>query len=202
MSLPRIPSTHAPSPMKQTVDAAQRWHTLLDTHMRAIYGFVYSRVGNREDAEQLTAQVFSEAASRLPTADDSRVASQLLCQFARRIVADHLRLLYLPAANALGTEQFPEWEATIAAESADYARAPEARVAQMLEHLPARAREVLTHRLLAGHSLAATADLMHLSAAETLALQYHALRAASDVGASVSAPQQQPRVGQPCHAGG
>ncbi|MFI5273802.1 MAG: RNA polymerase sigma factor [Ktedonobacterales bacterium] len=200
MPLPRIHSTHAPAPLKQPAEAALRWRTLLDDHVRAIYGFVYSRVGNREDAEHLTSQVFAEAASRLPDADDPQVARRLLCQLARRIVADHLRLLYLPAAVAVGTEASPAWEAAIAAGSSDYAHSPEERVAQLLQHLPPRAREVVTHRLLAGHSLEATAALLHLSAAETLALQYHALRAASEGGASVPAPLQT-RAGQPCHAG-
>src|SRR5262249_1551816 len=82
--------------------------SLYGRHVRAIYRFIYSKVGNREEAEDLTSQVFLRAARGINSTCDALSALGWLFQVARTIVADHLRSLYQLRANSLDDLLDPE----------------------------------------------------------------------------------------------
>lgn len=131
---------------------------IYDEHVVGIYRFIHARVGNRPDAEDLTAQVFVRAVEQLDTSrDPSQIAAWLYC-VATNVIADHWRAFYrLPL---IGTDQVaPGWEP--ADESGRPRPEPDdragLRVRALLRRLPDNYRRVLELRFLERKSVAETA---------------------------------------------
>lgn len=147
--------------------------------LELVYAFVYARVGNRADAEDLTQQVAMKAIPRLrqgATAASIRgylfaTARTTLSQFwARRfgLPEDHLdeELALPPAADAAATGS----------------PAAAARVQRILDHLPANYRRVLELRFLRGYSLKEVARETGATVGGVKVMQLRALRAAAKLG--------------------
>src|ERR671937_1870465 len=64
------------------------------THVTAIYQYVYSRVGNRPDAEDLTAQVFMKAINGMRSDVSVAELRSWLYRVAQTTLADHWRQYY------------------------------------------------------------------------------------------------------------
>ena len=152
-------------------------------HVVGIYRFVYARVGNRPDAEDLTAQVFVRAVEQLDTARDRAQIAAWLYRVAQNAIADYWRAFYrLPVVGV--DHVAPGWE------PADDARqretAPDERASQrvqtVLGRLPDRYRRVLELRFLQRMSVAETAIEMGISNGNAKVLQYRALRKAALIG--------------------
>ncbi len=161
-----------------------------DEHVVGIYRFIYARVGNHPDAEDLTAQVFVRAVEQLDTSREPRQIAAWLYRVAHNAIADHWRAFYrLPL---IGTDHVaPGWEppdpapaltvaGTDAADTAgDRARD---RVRSLLDRLPAPYRRVLELRFLQRLSVAETARTMGITDGNARVLQYRALRRAANLG--------------------
>src|SRR5215207_3050031 len=78
---------------------------IYDAHAAQIYRFIYHKVGNREDAEDLTAQVFIKATQSLDTRQDEQSQIAWLYQVARTTIADHWRLYYKGSVVSLDALQ-------------------------------------------------------------------------------------------------
>jgi RNA polymerase sigma-70 factor (ECF subfamily) len=80
-----------------------------DQHVVGIYRFVYARVGNHPDAEDLTAQVFVRAVEQLDTNRDPGQIAAWLYRVAHNATADYWRAFYrLPLVGA--DHVAPGWE--------------------------------------------------------------------------------------------
>jgi RNA polymerase sigma-70 factor (ECF subfamily) len=162
---------------------AGRFEQVYDEHVVPIYRFVYARVGNRPDAEDLTAQVFMRAVEQLDTARDRGQIAAWLYRVAQNAVADYWRAFYrLPIVGA--DHLAPGWEP-----SDDGADRPQvtneravARVEAVLRRLPDNYRRVLELRFLQRLSVAETARTMGISHGNAKVLQYRALRKAALLG--------------------
>ena len=158
-----------------------RFEEIYDAHVVPIYRYIYARVGNRPDAEDLTAQVFMRAVEQLDVSRDTPQIVAWLYRVSQNAVADHWRAFYrLP----LVTEErlAPGWEPAAAAEPASAARPDErsaARVDAVLRRLPEHYRRVLELRFLQRLSVAETARAMGVSHGNAKVLQYRALRKAA-----------------------
>lgn len=152
-----------------------------EEHVRVIYRFIYARVGNREEAEDLTSQVFMKAMHGLDASRDAESAQSWLFQVARTTVADHWRRFYRLRTDSLDDLVAAGWEAQD--EPPPPEKPPDERVHRLLGMLPERYREVLTHRFLHNHSIRETAELMHLTEANVKVLQFRALKKAADLDA-------------------
>ena len=154
---------------------------LYEQHIAAIYRFIYTKVGNREEAEDLTSQVFVKALRRLDSSRDPQSVQGWLFQVARTTVADHWREFYRLRTDSLDDLLSGGWEA-----AADGATPPSARVNERVERiltrLPKRYREVLTYRFLRSYSIKETAERMSISEANVKVLQFRALRRAAREG--------------------
>src|SRR2546430_5510381 len=64
------------------------------THVTAIYQYIYGRVGNRADAEDLTAQVFMKAISGMRSDVSVPELRSWLYRVAQTTLADHWREYY------------------------------------------------------------------------------------------------------------
>src|ERR671915_2013247 len=89
-----------------------------DQHVVAIYRFIYARVGNRPDAEDLTAQVFVRAVEQLDTTRQPGQIAAWLYRVAQNAIADYWRAFYrLPVVGV--DHVAPGWEPVDAGERAE-----------------------------------------------------------------------------------
>ena len=161
-----------------------RFEEIYDEHVVPIYRFIYARVGNRPDAEDLTAQVFMRAVEQLDTTRDAGQIVSWLYRVSQNAIADYWRAFYrLPI---IGTDQVaPGWEP---AQPGDEQEAPGKtaaavlRVKEVLEQLPQRYALVLELRFLQRMTVAETAEQMGISHGNAKILQYRALRKAALLG--------------------
>ncbi len=145
-----------------------------------IYGFIYSRVGNREDAEDLTSQVFMKSMRLLsPTAQPQEVEAYLY-RVARTSLADHWRRY-----AALRVMPIDDAPAALEVQESDEDGAPSAmeslagELEQILERLPQNYRRVLELRFFQGCSIKQTAKAMQVTETNAKVLQYRAIQRAA-----------------------
>ena len=152
---------------------------LYRAHVRPLYTFIYSRVGNREAAEDITSEVFMKALTHLdPTREEHSLVSWLY-RVARSAVADYWRAgrgaRVIALEEACTARRLPPATDVVRQEqTATRARA-------LLARLPAHYRTVLSHRLLDGLSVAETARCMGTSEANVKILQHRALKRAAEL---------------------
>jgi RNA polymerase sigma-70 factor (ECF subfamily) len=165
-------------------DQRGRFEEIYDAHVVAIYRFIHARVGNRPDAEDLTAQVFTRAVEQLDTSREAGQIASWLYRVSQNAIADYWRAFYrLPV---IGTEQVaPGWEPMEPVPTGDTSAqegVSRARVRALLARLPDRYRTVLELRFLQRLSVAETATRMGVSHGNAKILQYRALRKAALLG--------------------
>ena len=159
----------------------QAFRTFCQENFVPIYRFVYKRVGNREEAKDLTSQIFLKVVSSIDRERSRQSMQQWLYLIARTLIADHWRTHYrLPMSSldelvAVGWEVPAEEEPTATSDSAAD------RVQCILQALPEQYREVLTCRFLLHLSVKDTALRMGVTVANVKVLQFRALKRAADL---------------------
>jgi RNA polymerase sigma-70 factor, ECF subfamily len=148
------------------------------THVTAIYQYIYSRVGNRPDAEDLTAQVFMKAIHGMRSDVSVPELRSWLYRVAQTTLADHWREYYAEGADELGDDVTRPPAPRENPEAAQ-------RVDSLLATLPESYRRVLELRFLRGYSVRETAQELSLSETNVKVLQFRALnRAGRERGGS------------------
>ncbi|HEX6122585.1 MAG TPA: RNA polymerase sigma factor [Ktedonobacterales bacterium] len=166
---------------------AERFRGIYEQNLTAIYRFIYSKVGNREEAEDLTSQVFVKAIRGIDGARGAASIQSWLFHIARTTIADHWRWFYQLRLQSLEDLLSGGWEGPPAHEQqSEPPAAPEERVARILGLLPPRYRDVLTYRFLLNYSIRETAEKMGLTEANIKVLQFRALKKAGQVEQSMS----------------
>ncbi|MBX3003617.1 MAG: RNA polymerase sigma factor [Anaerolineales bacterium] len=120
-----------------------------------VFGYLYSRVGSRSEAEELTAQTFLAALERLPHYTHKGYFAAWLFAIARHKAADSFRrppAEPLQAAAQLGAEQ------DVLADFSE--RELHAALRQHIAALPAQHAELLRLRYVAGLSFAEIGALL------------------------------------------
>ena len=175
--------------MPSRVDRKSALQEVYDKTVEQIYKFIYYKVGNREDAEDITSQVYIKAANSLDVAQEPQVQLAWLYQVARTTITDHWRGFYRSAASSLEALE-EESNLTIAADPLyvggldDGESNPAiARVEAILAMLPENYRRVLQYRFLQGCSLKETAQAMSITEGNAKVLQHRALQKAMKLGA-------------------
>ncbi len=169
--------------------------TLLDaegidhTHVRRLYSLIYSKVGNREAAENLTRAVVMTALRRLDAMPAEHSIAAWLDRAARTAATDYWRRGQgwpgVPLEHeSMARAQAPATDATCPERATDQARA-------LLGRLPEIDRAVLSHRVVEGLSVAETAQRLGVGEAQVKVVQHQALTRAthlrkSDVAAARS----------------
>lgn len=144
-----------------------------------MFAFIYARVGNRPDAEDLTQQVALKAIPRLRSDAAPASIRAYLYATARSVLATFW-------ANKFGLpEEELQEELTRGPQELD--AGPESgvsaeRVTRILERLPSNYRRLLELRFLRGYSLKEIAAEMESSVGAVKVMQLRALRAAAKVG--------------------
>ncbi len=150
------------------------WEAVYQDNASWVYRTLFARVGNRADAEDLTAEVFLAALRPLRlTASVGEVRAYLRAT-ARTVLAAHWReTMGREITSIEDIEQPPDSEEAIST-------APQ-RVAQVLDSLPDRYRQILEMRFLQGNSVKESAAELGISVANAKVLQHRALRLAAQV---------------------
>jgi RNA polymerase sigma-70 factor, ECF subfamily len=153
---------------------------LYEDHIVAIYHFIYARVGNREEAEDLTSQVFLKALHGLDGARNPRSMQAWLFQVARTTIADHWRAFYRVHADSLERLCDGDWDVCTSSQPVEPTSHYDKRVQHILGCLPARYREVLTCRFLLNYTVRETAKQMGITETNVKVLQFRALKKAAE----------------------
>ena len=91
-----------PDPLSADAEHAQsrgRFEEIYDAQVVPIYRFIYARVGNAPDAEDLTAQVFMRAVEQLDTTREMGQIVSWLYRVSQNAIADYWRAFYRLPAN-------------------------------------------------------------------------------------------------------
>jgi RNA polymerase sigma factor (sigma-70 family) len=181
------PMQHYPPTQSATLDR-QAFQSLYRENLGPIYRYVYRKVGNREEAEDLTSQIFMKAIRSIEYTRNPQSTRNFLFQVARTMIADYWRIHYRLPMSSLEVLLETGWEGPtehedepfeLSSSTADY-------VQRLLQALPERDREVLTCRFLLGLSNRETAVRMGVTEGNAKVLQFRALKHAADLECVVS----------------
>jgi RNA polymerase sigma factor (sigma-70 family) len=150
------------------------WEAIYLDNVERLYRIMYSRVGNRPDAEDLTAQVFQAALGPLRTSASIGEVRAYLLATARTVLAAHWRRRYgaeITSIDVLADRAELE-------EPPSQNSAPQ-RAAAIIAALPERYGRILELRFLESCSIREAAHAMNISLANAKVLQHRALRHAA-----------------------
>jgi RNA polymerase sigma-70 factor (ECF subfamily) len=160
------------------------WDTIYRRNIVSIYRLLYSRVGNRADAEDLTSQVFLSALPHIRPASSPGEAHSYLVATTRTVLADHWR-------RRLGLQLTVIDENVVAAapthDDSHTGDDPMPRIQRLLDLLPPNYRRILTLRFLESQSVRSAAAMMNVSVANARVLQHRALRRAAELSTEMDA---------------
>ena len=152
------------------------WESAYTDNVGRLYRLMFSKVGNRPDAEDLTSEVFRAALRPLRlTASKGEVKAYLLAT-ARTVLASHWRRrLGLELTQIEPDTEIRYLSAPVPDSGADQ------RAQRILAALPDRYREILELRFLESCSIKEAASAMQVSVSNAKVLQHRALRMAARV---------------------
>ncbi len=143
--------------------------------LEMIYAFIYSRVGNRADAEDLTQQVAMKAIPRLRQGAPASAVRGYLFATARSVLGG-----FWSTRLGLSESELHE-DLAMAMPQGGYSEESVERVRRVLEQLSDNYRRVLELRFLHGYSLKEVAVEMRSTVGAVKVMQLRALRAAAKV---------------------
>jgi RNA polymerase sigma factor (sigma-70 family) len=153
---------------------SEDWETIYSDNVDRLYRLMFARVGNRPDAEDLTAEVFKVALRPLRLSASPPEIRSYLFVTAQTVLANHWRRRFGIEVTTLDADiEVPHFE-----EAAGESQAP-GRVAKILADLPDRYRRILELRFLESMSLREAAQAMGVSVGNAKVLQHRALRLAA-----------------------
>jgi RNA polymerase sigma-70 factor (ECF subfamily) len=164
----------------------QKFQTFYEETHRLIYRYAFSQVGNQQDAEDLTSQIFIKAVRSIDHQRDPQSIQKWIFKIAQTTIADYWRAYYRASISSLEELLDAGWEGPVAEEAVVTDSTPAERVQRILALLPEHYREVLTCRFLLNLSIKETALRMGLTEANVKVLQFRALKRAADLDATVS----------------
>lgn len=164
-------------------DGYHEWESVYRDNIERLYRLMYSRVGNRADAEDLTAETFSAALRPLRLPSSKGEVRAYLLQTAKTVLAAHWRRrLGQPVTSIDPLADLPALTDPATAAISD---APE-RTDKILAALPERYRRILELRFLEACSIKEAAKAMQISVSNAKVLQHRALRMAAQLEGEVA----------------
>jgi RNA polymerase sigma-70 factor (ECF subfamily) len=157
---------------------AQIYNRYLDT----VFRFVYFRVGNRQVAEDLTAETFLRALRRIGSVTwQGRDLGAWLVTIARNLVADYFKSgryrFEVATGDVLDADDAQERGPEGSPEAAVVDHITNVALLSAVQRLNPEQRECIVLRFLQGFSVAETAQAMGKNEGAIKALQYRAVRA-------------------------
>ncbi|MCW2517689.1 MAG: polymerase sigma factor, sigma-70 family protein [Mycobacterium sp.] len=164
-----------PRPLRVVSDGRYPdWEAVYEDNATWVYRTIYARVGNRADAEDLTAEVFLAALRPLRLTASVAEVRAYLRNTARTVLAAHWR-------QTMGREITEIEDIAAPPESEEAISTAPERVATVMDTLPDNYRRILELRFLQNRSIKDSAAEMGVSVANAKVLQHRALRLAAQV---------------------
>ncbi|HEY0817124.1 MAG TPA: sigma-70 family RNA polymerase sigma factor [Pseudonocardia sp.] len=157
------------------------WTAVYRDNVDRIYRVLYAKVGNRPDAEDLTAEVFVAALRPLRVSASVGEVRAYLFTAARTVLAGYWRAKLGLEVTTLDDESIE----SVFDDAPSPSRA-EGRTAAILDALPDNYRRILELRFLDSCTVREAAAAMGISTANAKVLQHRALRRAAQVEQEVS----------------
>jgi RNA polymerase sigma factor (sigma-70 family) len=160
-------------------DAYADWESVYRDNVARLYRLMYSRVGNRPDAEDLTSEVFRTALRPLRLGSSKGEVRAYLLTTAQTVLASHWRRHLGLSVTSID----PEADSVYLAEpsGSDPPSTAPSRTSKILASLPDRYRRILELRFLEACSIKEAARTMDVSVSNAKVLQHRALRMAAKV---------------------
>jgi RNA polymerase sigma-70 factor (ECF subfamily) len=152
------------------------WEAIYLDNVERLYRIMYSRVGNRPDAEDLTAEVFRTALGPLRTSATIGEVRAYLLLTARTVLAAHWKRRFGIEVTTIDVEH----DLPILEEPPVESDAPQ-RVNRIIAALPENYGRILELRFLQSCSLREAARAMNVSLSNAKVLQHRALRRAAQL---------------------
>ena len=169
-------------PLKEVpLDREQEFQQFYQENLGLIYRHVYNQVGIREEAEDLTSQIFLNVVNSIDHERSRLSMKKWLYLIARSIIADYWRVRSRLPKSSLDAMLEAGWEGPAEVEMIATSSEAEERVERLLQALPEKYREVLKCRFLLKLSVKATALHMGVTEANVKVLQFRALKRAADL---------------------
>ncbi|MEN3268969.1 RNA polymerase sigma factor [Pseudonocardia sp.] len=156
------------------------WEAVYRDNVDRMYRLMFAKVGNRPDAEDLTAEVFVAVLRPLRVSASVGEVRAYLLATARTVLAEYWR-------RTLGREVttlVDEHTETVFADPPAPSNAPR-RIAVILSALPDQYRRILELRFLDSYSVREAAAELGVSVANAKVLQHRALRRAAQMAPEV-----------------
>lgn len=148
---------------------------LCEDTWRNLYGFIYYKVQNREEAEDITQETYARAISFLERNDiDIRECEKYLRVIAVNLIRDRWRGKKRRGGSVNLDEIEPE---EMAQEDFADSLMEKARIKEAMDQLTNEQRTVIELRIVRGYSVSETSALMKKQEGAVRALQLRALRA-------------------------
>ena len=157
-------------------DAYPNWDAIYLDNVERLYRLMYARVGNRADAEDLTAEVFQTALKPLRASASVGEVRAYLLATARTVLASHWRRHYGTEITTIDVGV----DRAALDEPPTESDAPR-RVRELLGELPDRYARILHLRFLDSCTLREAAHAMNISVGNAKVLQHRALRRAAQI---------------------
>jgi RNA polymerase sigma-70 factor (ECF subfamily) len=172
LSESRLKASEAVERERLQIEAAQkdprRFAELYDEHFARVYAYVARRVGNRAEAEDVTAEVFHHALANLERFEwRGAPFGAWLFRIAANAIADHWR----KSAREQGSPA--QTDPPSAEEFADIERS--ATLFELVEDLPVEQRRVIVMRFVEGKKAEEIGKQMKKTAGAVRQLQFRAL---------------------------
>jgi RNA polymerase sigma-70 factor (ECF subfamily) len=164
----------------------QEFQTFYQEHLGMIYRYVYSKVGNREEAEDLTTQIFMKAVRSVDMTRGQQSMQAWLFRVASTTVTDYWRHYYRTDMRSLEALLDAGWEGPVEDEVLPVSQTPTEKVQAIMHLLPEQQREVLTCRFLLHLSIKETALRMSITEANVKVTQFRALKRAAELEPSIN----------------
>jgi RNA polymerase sigma-70 factor (ECF subfamily) len=148
---------------------------LYDQYRPAVYRYLYYRVGEKEQAEDLMADVFLRVLEKLPQYRQNHVPFQAwLFKIARNLAVDHFRRVNSHPSEPLDPNLIAEQEGP---EQATERHLTAQHLQDALRSLTADQCDVIVFRFLVGMSISQAAEALNKSEGAVKALQARGLEA-------------------------
>jgi RNA polymerase sigma-70 factor, ECF subfamily len=155
-------------------DTYRDWEAVYRDNVERVYRLMFSKVGNRPDAEDLTTEVFLTALGPLRVSASVGEVRAYLLATARTVLAAHWRRTLGRQISVLDDDRIEDLLAQAPSNEEATGRAH-----RILAALPERYRRILELRFLQACSIKEAAAEMGVSVANAKVLQYRALRLAA-----------------------
>jgi RNA polymerase sigma-70 factor (ECF subfamily) len=159
-----------------TGDVYRDWEAVYRDNVDRLYRLMFAKVGNRPDAEDLTAEVFAAALRPLRVSASVGEVRAYLLATARTALAGYWRRTLGREVTTLDDEIAD----TVFADPPARSQVPD-RIAAILAALPEKYRRILELRFLDACSVREAAAELGISVTNAKVLQHRALRLAAQV---------------------